>query len=195
MSFHFINPPDTQMNKDLYNNEICGKCSRCGGCCNAAPLPVTKHEVRMIVDFVCNKRLNRLNRDWIPELNTPKTSDSPLNIDLSCCFYDQINKCCTIYPVRPAICKEFKCSNSVSKREEIKSRLHRIADYCHLETLTGVPTKITNFDLIIYGDIIPLQIYFQYFTGMTGKTFGEFFNDYGCHSSYSLLAHNQLNLK
>lgn len=196
MALNFLNSPETQLNKDLQNNEVNGVCSRCGGCCNAAPLPTTKKEIKRIVAFVAANRLNRQNRNWLPEFKNevPRDKNNPINIDLSCCFYDKVNRKCTIYPVRPAICREFKCSNNPVKREEIKDRLHRIADYNPIiMTKHEMPTKITNFDLLIYGDIIPLAIYMQYFTGMSAQDFNNIFNEFGCKDTYDLI--QQLDLE
>lgn len=76
---------------DLTNN---GKCTGCGACCSSI-LPMSKKEISKIRGYI--KRHN---------IKVSATIG-----DIDCPFMDREKKTerCKIYPVRPGICRAFKC--------------------------------------------------------------------------------------
>ncbi len=100
--------------KDIIVNKTCnGKCSSCGECC-ADILPIDGNEIRIIKDYI-----RKHNIKECVHLNCFQTG-----LDLTCPFRDNKNKICTIYPVRPAICKSFICSKPKPDIERDKALFH-----------------------------------------------------------------------
>lgn len=75
-----------------------GKCSMCGGCCLANP-PITLQEYYDIKKYIAKK-----NPIYI--LHKPYNN----SVRFDCCFH--VNGKCSIYPVRPAVCRNFLCSHT-----------------------------------------------------------------------------------
>lgn len=76
-----------------------GQCSNCGGCCSNM-LPMTTKEISEIRRYV--KRFGiEPQKHFIPSRN-------PV-YDMLCPFRDNIKHCCTIYKVRPHICRAWNC--------------------------------------------------------------------------------------
>lgn len=89
------------MEDNIYNFTKNGKCSSCGNCCSNL-LPMSQKEVDAIHRYIkkhCIKECKHL----LP-LATPA-------LDMTCPFRDNDNKICTIYEVRPEICKQFICDS------------------------------------------------------------------------------------
>lgn len=85
--------------KDFSHN---GECSNCGSCCFNL-LPVSKQEIKKIRKYIFKHQI------------TEQVHAIPLEmelIDMVCPFRDESQKKCTIYPVRPAICRAFFCGGS-----------------------------------------------------------------------------------
>lgn len=82
------------MRNGLYNYTENGRCSGCGNCCSAL-LPVTRKEIKLI------KRYVKAHRIRIEKYGNES--------DLSCPFRSRKEKRCTVYAVRPQICRVFKC--------------------------------------------------------------------------------------
>jgi Fe-S-cluster containining protein len=88
---------------DLTEN---GECARCGNCCTNL-LPMNKQEVERIKKYV-------LDHDIKPYEQFAPYRKLPYN---NCCpFYNEDKKICTVYDVRPKICRLFICN----KPEEAK---------------------------------------------------------------------------
>jgi len=77
-----------------------GKCSQCGACCSDW-LPVGKHELKRIRDYV--------KKHEIRERKHCAPFAKPLDFDMVCPFRNNDDRRCEIYPVRPAICRDFRC--------------------------------------------------------------------------------------
>ena len=88
-----------------YDFTVNGKCSGCGGCCSNY-LPMTENEVRTIKRYVKKFNIKPQKHLGVPMAN-------PTVIDLTCPFMDDTkrNDKCTIYEVRPAICRYFVCND------------------------------------------------------------------------------------
>lgn len=87
------------MKSGVYNFTDSGKCSSCGQCCSNI-LPMSKDEIKVI------KKYNRKHHIQ----DTSKKGG--VHINMVCPFRDDDKKVCSIYPVRPLICKDFKCDKS-----------------------------------------------------------------------------------
>ena len=95
-----------QVRKDMecgvYGMADNGKCTGCGKCCSNI-LPMTEKEIVVIRRYI-KKRDIKECRHGIPLAN-------PI-LDMTCPFLNTDKKAekCTIYSVRPAICRCFICS-------------------------------------------------------------------------------------
>ena len=89
---------------DLTEN---GKCTQCGECCSNC-LPMTKKEISIIKDYIkVHKVAEQLHTVG---LNEPA-------FDMTCPFLDitKDKEKCTIYKVRPKICRDFSCCKDKRK--------------------------------------------------------------------------------
>jgi len=95
------------MEKGVTNFCNDGKCIGCGNCCSNF-LPLSSSEIKEIKRYVKKKHIKPTIR--IAPTTTP-------TVDLICPFLDDEKSCekCKIYPVRPMICREFKCDTPLSK--------------------------------------------------------------------------------
>ena len=94
------------MKHGVYNFTDNGKCTSCGNCCTAL-LPMTKEELKTIQRFVKRKHL---------QIEKHEGAD----FDLTCPFRNEEKKICMIYPIRPHICRDFKCDKPQKKIEKVK---------------------------------------------------------------------------
>lgn len=123
--------------KDNLNIYACnGACSKCGNCCTNF-LPVTKKEVSKIKQYVNDNNIKAENR---------KIGN---NIIMQCPFLNQKTKKCSIYEVRPFVCRDFLCSHSDWKKRR-KLYMQR-ADYNGLDNKGQ--TKVYSMDELIYGNL------------------------------------------
>lgn len=76
-----------------------GECSGCGQCCSNI-LPISATDAKRILKYVRRKHIKEC-------VHQPPTAQ-PYE-DYTCPFRDDEKKICTIYEVRPAICKDFRC--------------------------------------------------------------------------------------
>lgn len=103
------------MEKGVYNFCKDGECSKCGNCCSAL-LPISKKEIKDIKRYVKKKRIKPVNH---------RIALMPC-IDLTCPFLDNTkDDKCLIYPVRPSICKVFRCDKPPSEAEKDRHKLSR----------------------------------------------------------------------
>lgn len=91
-----------------------GQCSNCGQCCSRF-LPVSEKEVKEIKRYVKKHHIEAC-------IHFAPTRE-PL-IDLTCPFRDNTKRICTIYDVRPAICRDFKCDKPKKKIMANKEMYH-----------------------------------------------------------------------
>lgn len=124
-------------------NNCCGdNCSRCGHCCTMC-IPISRKEEKCI-------------RNYIKENNIePEDIITDDTFYVRCCFYDAENKCCKIYPVRPAICRSYKCNRNEDDLEREKIVNHNRAYWNHIGA-DGKIHNITSFDMLFYNNPEPL---------------------------------------
>lgn len=86
----------------VYNYTDNGKCIECGSCCSRY-LALNKREINTIREYIKNHNIKQ-------QKHAINVYAKPL-MDWTCPFLDDTkpNHKCTIYPVRPLICREFKC--------------------------------------------------------------------------------------
>ena len=102
------------MRNGVYDYTKDGECSRCGNCCSNL-LPVSAKEAKRIREYV--------RRNHIGEcVNRPPTAE-PVE-DWTCPFRDNMKKICTVYEVRPAICRDFRCDKPRKQIEADKRMYH-----------------------------------------------------------------------
>ena len=87
------------MKSGVYNYTKNGACSNCGQCCSNF-LPISQKEADAIARY--------MKKNGIKEhINRPPTTHPTM--DWTCPFRNEADRKCDIYPVRPAICRDFKC--------------------------------------------------------------------------------------
>lgn len=89
------------MEDNIYNFTVDGKCSSCGNCCSNF-LPMSHKEIERIREYIRENDI-RESAHFLP-LAKPV-------YDATCPFRDNSRKVCTIYPVRPEICRQFICDS------------------------------------------------------------------------------------
>jgi Fe-S-cluster containining protein len=94
---------------DFTNN---GKCSGCGSCCSRY-LPMSQKEINQIHRYI-NKHQIKQQKQICNILAKPTR-------DMTCPFLDlnKKNKKCTIYEVRPLVCREFLCTGKMKLSKEL----------------------------------------------------------------------------
>lgn len=89
-----------------------GKCIGCGNCCSDL-LPIMDREIVVIKKYIKTNNIKE-SKTVYPFAFQP-------TVNLMCPFRDNVNRKCTIYEVRPEICRQFKCDlTSKGKRAEMK---------------------------------------------------------------------------
>jgi Fe-S-cluster containining protein len=102
----FLQAVAKDMEDNIFNYTADGKCLQCGNCCSNL-LPMSRKEVDAIHKYIRKNNIREC-KHLIPVAK--KT------YDLTCPFRDNTHKCCTIYPVRPKICREFICDSEKRAR-------------------------------------------------------------------------------
>ena len=90
------------------------ECSGCGNCCGNI-LPISSKEIKRIKRYIEKHGIKEQIRRF-PTANP--------TIDMQCPFRDEIGRRCTIYPVRPAICQDFRCDKSEKEIRLNKALYH-----------------------------------------------------------------------
>ncbi|MGM9969802.1 MAG: YkgJ family cysteine cluster protein [Anaeroplasma sp.] len=115
-----------------------GMCSNCDECCTEL-LPMTREEVEKIKRYV---------REHNIQMHRHLDGN---DLYFRCPFRDSINRKCTIYQVRPKICRLFKCSQSNKIVERNKVRIHKNAFYNRINEKGNI-THIASLHALIYQD-------------------------------------------
>ena len=105
----------------IYDCTIKGKCSGCGNCCSNR-LPLSQKEIDQIREYIIENDIHEVKR-----VNNVIAKPT---IDLQCPFLNESRQYkCTIYPVRPQICREFMCnlgSSFYPSQEILDGKHHNI---------------------------------------------------------------------
>lgn len=90
------------MKDGIYDFTKDGECSGCGSCCSDA-LPVSRKEYKRILKYIQSRHIREC-------VHRPPTVNPVY--DMTCPFRDDVKRVCTIYPVRPAVCRDFRCDKA-----------------------------------------------------------------------------------
>lgn len=104
------------MEQGVYDFTDNGKCIGCGKCCSNY-LPLSSREAKEIHRY--------MKKHHITEKKHNAPTITPV-FDMTCPFLDESKSCekCSIYPVRPMICRDFKCDNPKKKIYVDKKKYH-----------------------------------------------------------------------
>lgn len=97
----------------IYDFTRQGNCSNCGSCCSTM-LPLSNEEVKRIKAYVKKHKIKEQRHNFI------------VGVDMTCPFRDEANKKCLIYPIRPAICRQFMCNHTQEDIMKAKINFHKI---------------------------------------------------------------------
>ena len=114
------------MENGVFDFTVNGKCSRCGSCCSRY-LPLSRSEIRDIKRYVEKKHIQRQIHIGVP-------TAKPI-LDLVCPFLKMNvdgGTECMAYPVRPHICRAFKCNQPPSKIKENKEQFWKDRRPCDM---------------------------------------------------------------
>jgi hypothetical protein len=114
MSIGTLDQLMADMKKGVYDYTQDGHCSSCGQCCSNT-LPMSKKEAVRIREYVQRKHIKEC-------VNRPPTME-PVK-DWTCPFRDNVKRICTIYEVRPAICRDLQCDKPRKDIEANKKMYH-----------------------------------------------------------------------
>ena len=89
------------MEDNIYYFTKDGKCSGCGNCCSNL-LPMSRKEIEIIRKYMKKHHIKESKRLF------PLSKKA---IDMICPFRDNDKGICTVYEVRPEICKQFICDS------------------------------------------------------------------------------------
>lgn len=130
---------DSKGVQDMTQN---GMCSRCGSCCGLF-IPFTDKELLEIKKYVKKHNIKQYNR----------VNVLTGQFNAHCCFYDETEKKCRIYEVRPYVCRDFICSRK--DWQKYRDEYERKAKYN--STLNKM--IMATFDDLIYDDYEPILRY------------------------------------
>jgi hypothetical protein len=131
-----------EIKRTVTNNCISGECSNCGECCTDF-LPLTEQDVTRIKAYLGLKH---------PEIKEQIHTEGN-NIHLQCAFRDNANRKCTIYEVRPQICRLFKCDQAFKIMNYNKTKQHRIAKYNYcLDMAKGIIQNTASTHAVFFGN-------------------------------------------
>lgn len=101
------------MKSGVMDFTVDGKCSNCGQCCSNY-LPIGEHEVDNIRKYIKKHGIKEIKR-FSPHRDM---------VDMVCPFRSDVERKCLIYPVRPAICRDFQCDKPRKNIEADKAMYH-----------------------------------------------------------------------
>lgn len=131
-----------KLKKEVQDMTVDGDCSNCGQCCGNI-LPVGKREIELIRRYVKKHNI----KEQIHRLPTRREM-----YDFTCPFRDDLRKKCLIYPVRPAICRDFQCDKPQKNIMADKSMYHEKCDAIDMRaTFYGKPAVMEQFLMSIMG--------------------------------------------
>ena len=113
-----------EMESGVYDYTKNGKCVGCGKCCSNL-LALSEREIQEIRRYMKKYHVQE-KRHILP----PRE----LIIDMTCPFLNDegVDQKCTIYPVRPHICRVFICNQPPSKIKENKEYFWKTRKPCNM---------------------------------------------------------------
>lgn len=116
------------MESGVYNFCKDGKCIGCGQCCSDF-LPLSSKEIKNIKRYMKKKHIKECVHTILP-------SNEP-TLDMTCPFLDTSKEKdkCTIYEVRPEICRVFQCDQPPSKIQANKALFWKNRKPCSMRKI------------------------------------------------------------
>ena len=99
--------------RGVMNFTVDGRCSGCGQCCSDF-LPLSKEEINRIRRYIKAHDIKEKHNNVLMQ-----------GFDMTCPFRDEVNRVCTIYRIRPEICREFKCDYDPARIDTTKKLFHQ----------------------------------------------------------------------
>ena len=116
------------MRNGVYDFTDNGECSSCGQCCSNI-LPISSKEIKEIRRYIKKHHIKECGHSY---------PFSQIAFDLTCPFRSDLERKCTIYPVRPAICRCFKCDSPEFDRRKDRDLITKKYGICDMrETFYG----------------------------------------------------------
>lgn len=141
-------------NRNVHDNTCNHQCSRCGECCGLF-IPFTEKELTIIKEYVKTHNIQPTNR--INQVTGV--------FNAHCCFYDEVNKKCNIYEVRPYVCRDFKCD-----RKDWLQRRNQYEKRGKYNSTLNDKMIMATFDDKVYEDYEPILRYcFSIISDVSGR--------------------------
>ena len=99
--------------RGVMNFTVDGQCSRCGQCCSDF-LPLSREEINRIRRYVRVNGIKEKHNNVLMQ-----------GFDMTCPFRDEVNRVCTIYRIRPEICREFRCDYDPARIDTTRKLFHQ----------------------------------------------------------------------
>lgn len=99
--------------RGVMNFTVDGQCSRCGQCCSDF-LPLSREEINRIRRYIRVNGIKEKHNNVLMQ-----------GFDMTCPFRDEVNRVCTIYRIRPEICREFRCDYDPDRIDTTKKLFHQ----------------------------------------------------------------------
>ncbi|MBQ0113055.1 MAG: YkgJ family cysteine cluster protein [Bacteroidales bacterium] len=111
----------SKMNDGTYDFTCNGKCIGCGACCSNI-LPMTDEEIKRIKSYIKRYNIKECKHQGTVLMREPV-------LDMTCPFMDDSKTCdkCTIYEIRPRICRDFICDPKQRPKVDMKYGLQCMA--------------------------------------------------------------------
>jgi len=125
---------------DMIVNKCCDhQCSCCGSCC-AEFLPLTRKEVFKIIDYLAEHK----------EIKCSHSIDKDKkNVYGFCPFLNEHTNRCNIYPIRPFVCRNFKCDKDIKTLKAERIEYAKRADYNAFDD----KKPIVSLHFLFFGEI------------------------------------------
>lgn len=125
-------------------NKCCNhQCSGCASCC-AELLPFTRKEGFKIKDYMQKKKDE--GEEIICSYSVEKDNK---NLYALCPFLNEQTNRCNIYPVRPFVCRNFKCDKDIETLKKERMQYAKRADY---NAFDG-KKPVVSFHYFFFGEI------------------------------------------
>lgn len=102
------------MESGVFDFTVDGACSNCGECCSDF-LPISQGEIARIKAYI-RKHDIKAEKHFLPTVKP--------TLDMTCPFRDNAERRCKIYPIRPAICRDFRCDKPKQQIWADKQKYH-----------------------------------------------------------------------
>lgn len=124
---------------DFTDNTCNHKCSCCGSCCTCM-LPITKKELSVLMDYI---RKNNISPSFLSDYDVG-------TIHAFCPLLDPDTNKCKVYPVRPFVCRSFKCDKNKDTLKKERALYAKRADFNGFDDMKK---PIASMQFLLFGDV------------------------------------------